>query len=49
VQAFPIPEAQRTEAQQQLLDEHHLISLVGGNTIVFQGPFEDLGEQVIGS
>ncbi|MGH8944559.1 MAG: hypothetical protein ACRDVL_00220 [Acidimicrobiia bacterium] len=49
VQAFPIPEAQRTEAQQQLLDDHHLISLVGGNTIVFRGPFEHLGEQVIGS
>lgn len=49
VQAFPIPEAQRTEAQQQLLDDHHLISLVGGNTIVFRGPFEELGQQVIGS
>jgi hypothetical protein len=49
VQAFGIPEAQRTEAQQQLLDDHHLISLVGGNTIVFRGPFEDLGQTVIGS
>lgn len=49
MQAFLIPEDQRTETQQQLLDEHHLVSLVGGNTIVFQGPFEDFGEQVIGS
>jgi hypothetical protein len=49
VQAFPIPEAQRTEAQQQLLDDHHLISLVGGDTIVFRGPFEEFGETVIGS
>lgn len=49
VQALLIPEDQRTEAQQQMLDDHHLISLVGGNTIVFRGPFEELGEQVIGS
>lgn len=49
VDAFLIPEAQRTEAQQQLLDDHHLISLVGGSTIVFRGPFEEFGETVIGS
>lgn len=47
--ALFIPEAQRTEAQQQLLDEHHLISLVGGDTIRFQGPFEQFGEHIIGS
>lgn len=49
VQAFVIPEEQRTEPQQQLLDEHHLVSLVGGDTIRFQGPFEDIGEHIIGS
>lgn len=49
VQAFVIPQEQRTEPQQQLLDQHHLVSLVGGDTIRFQGPFEDIGEHVIGS
>ncbi|MBW3666952.1 MAG: hypothetical protein KY394_05085, partial [Actinobacteria bacterium] len=49
VQAFVIPEDQRTESQQQLLDDHHLVSLVGGDTIRFQGPFEDIGEHIIGS
>lgn len=49
VQAFVIPEDQRTEPQQQLLDDHHLISLVGGDTIRFEGPFEEMGEHIIGS
>lgn len=49
VQAFVIPEDQRTEAQQQMLDDHHLISLVGGDTVRFQGPFEEMGEHIIGS
>lgn len=49
VQAFLIPEAQRTEEQQQVLDDHHLVSLVGGDTIAFRGPFEEFGQQIIGS
>lgn len=49
VQAFVIPEGQRTEPQQQMLDDHHLVSLVGGDTIRFQGPFEEMGEHIIGS
>lgn len=49
VQAFVIPEGQRTEEQQQLLDDHHLVSLVGGDTIRFQGPFGEMGEHIIGS
>lgn len=49
MQAFLIPEDQRTEVQQQAVADHHLVSLVGGNTIVFRGPFEEFGEQVIGS
>jgi hypothetical protein len=49
VQAFVIPEAQRTEEQQGILDQHHLVSLVGGDTIKYQGPFSELGESLIGS
>ena len=49
VQAFVIPEDQRTEEQQVLVDEHHLVSLVGGDTIRFQGPFSEFGEFIIGS
>ena len=47
--AFVIPEDQRTEEQQQVIDEHHLASLIGGDTLVFRGPFEDVGQMIIGS
>lgn len=49
VQAFVIPEDQRTEEQQDLLDENHFVSLIGGDTMKFQGPFAEFGEFVIGS
>jgi hypothetical protein len=49
VQAFVIPEDQRTEEQQALLDEDHFVSLIGGDTMKFQGPFAEFGEFVIGS
>ena len=49
VQAFVIPEDQRTEEQQALLDDHHFVSLIGGDTMKFQGPFGEFGEFVIGS
>ncbi len=49
VQAFGIPEGQRTAEQQALLDDHHLVSLVGGDTVRFQGPFAEFGEFIIGS
>jgi hypothetical protein len=49
VQAFVIPEDQRTEEQQGLLDENHFVSLIGGDTMKFQGPFAEFGEFVIGS
>ena len=48
-QAFVIPEDQRTDEQQQVLEEHHFVSLVGGDTIRFQGPFSEFGEILIGS
>ncbi|MFV1961545.1 MAG: hypothetical protein ACC658_06895 [Acidimicrobiia bacterium] len=49
VQAFVIPEDQRTEEQQDLLDDYHFVSLIGGDTMKFQGPFAEFGEFVIGS
>ena len=49
LQAFVIPEDQRTEEQQALIDEHHFVSLVNGDTIRYQGPFLEFGEFVIGS
>ena len=49
LQAFVIPEDQRTEEQQALIDEHHFVSLVNGDTVRYQGPFLEFGEFVIGS
>ena len=49
VRAYVIPEDQRTEDQQQLLEDHHFVSLIGGDTLRFQGPFSDKGEFIIGS
>lgn len=47
--AFGIPEDQRTEEQQQLLDEHHFVSLIAGDTISFRGPFSEFGQYTLGS
>ena len=49
LEAFVIPEDQRTDEQQALIDEHHFVSLVNGDTIRYQGPFLEFGEFVIGS
>lgn len=49
VQAFVIPEDQRTAEQQTSLDKHHFVSLIGGDTVKFRGPFEEFGGYVIGS
>ena len=48
-EAFVIPEDQRTEEQEQVLDEHHFVSLVDGDTSKFRGPFSEFGEILIGS
>jgi hypothetical protein len=48
-EAFALDEASRTAEQEALLDQHHLVSLVEGETIRFQGPFAELGETTIGS
>jgi hypothetical protein len=47
--AFAVDEAERSAEQETLLDQHHLVSLVAGETIRFQGPFAELGDTVIGS
>jgi len=49
IPAFVIPADQRNAEQQTLIKEHHFVSLVGGDTIRFQGPFSEFGEAIIGS
>jgi hypothetical protein len=49
LRAFVLPEGDRTEEQNQLIAEHHFVSLVQGDTIRFQGPFSEMGEFPIGS
>lgn len=48
-EAFVIAEDERTEEQNQVMAEDHLVSLVGGDTIKFRGPLSDAGEILIGS
>jgi hypothetical protein len=47
--AFGVAEAQRDGDQVQLLRQHHLISLVSGETVRYQGPFSSFGESILGS
>lgn len=47
--AYAVAEGERTDEQNQLIDRHHLISLVSGDTIQYQGPFEEFGESILGS
>lgn len=47
--AFQLPESDRTEEQQQLIEEHYLVSLADGIQLTFHGPYEDSGSVVIGS
>ena len=49
VDAFRKASAERTEEEAELLEQHHFVSLVKGNTIRYQGPFEESGEFAIGS
>ncbi|MEX0864278.1 MAG: hypothetical protein WD269_05305 [Acidimicrobiia bacterium] len=48
-EAFSVEEASRTQEQSDLLDRHHLVSLVNGDTLRFQGPFKSFGESILGS
>jgi hypothetical protein len=47
--AFAVAADQRTADQEAALDQFHFVSLVGGDTLRFQGPFSEYGESVIGS
>ncbi len=47
--AYLKAEAERTPEEVELIEQHHLASLIGGTTIRFQGPFADAGEYVLGS
>ena len=47
--SFLKDEAEQTAGDLSAIDAHHLVSLVDGHTIRFQGPFADEGEYAIGS
>jgi hypothetical protein len=39
----------RTDEEQELVDDHFLVSLIDRAVIRFQGPYEEFGETVVGS
>lgn len=47
--AFATADGERSEAQATLVQNHHLVSLVSGDTIRYQGPFASFGESTLGS
>lgn len=48
-EAFATPEDERTEQEQQILDDHHFVTLTNGDRVIFQGPFSEFGEFVLAS
>ncbi|MFP3915938.1 MAG: hypothetical protein ACLFWM_13750 [Actinomycetota bacterium] len=42
-------EEERTEDETELIGQHHLVSLVDGRQVDFQGPLEDFEDFIIGS
>ena len=49
VDAYRKPEAERTEGETQLIEQHHFASVQNGTTFIYRGPFAESGEFVIGS
>ncbi len=49
VDAAIIDAEERTETEQDLVDDHYLVSFTDGNVITFQGPFSEVGTVRIGS
>jgi hypothetical protein len=49
VEAYRKPEAERTEADNQLIQEHHFASVQNAGVVVFQGPFAESPDIIIGS
>lgn len=47
--AYTVDESERTEEQQALLEQHHFVSLLSGDTVRFQGPFSEFGEYILAS
>lgn len=48
-EAFVVPEADRTEEQNALLERHHFVTLTGRDRIDFRGPFAEFPGGAIGS
>lgn len=47
--ALSTPEGERTEEQQDTLDDHHFLTLSNGDRVQFQGPFSEFGEFILAS
>lgn len=48
-EAFLVPEGERTEADSQLLDRHHFVTVTGRARLDFRGPFSEFPGGAIGS
>lgn len=48
-EAFLVPQEERTEAEQELLEEHWFVTLTGRARIDFRGPFAEFTGGAIGS
>lgn len=49
VEAYRKPEAERTEEETQLIQQHHFASIQNAGVVVFQGPFAASPDIIIGS
>ena len=49
VEAYRKPEAERTEAETELIDQHHFASIQNAGVVVFRGPFAESPDIIIGS
>lgn len=48
-EAFTTAEQDRTEEQEQALDDHHFVTLTNGDRVIFRGPFSEFGEFILAS
>ena len=49
VAAARVPAADRTASEKDLLAKHHLVSLLEGQVVRFEGPYSSYGEVILGS
>lgn len=49
VEAARKDRAERSEAEQRLVNRHYLLSLTEGNLVTFRGPYADSGSFILGS